>query len=127
MKYDYSVQLFWSNEDKAYLAVVPELPGCMADGKTPEAALKNVRIIQAMWIDVATEEKRQIPKPMAAEDYEQYSLKLQQRKRLSIEKKVVRMAKELVGNVLKSEGEYLGKRRSAVQFIDREPIAATRR
>jgi predicted RNase H-like HicB family nuclease len=39
--YKYEVIIFWSNEDKAFIAEVPELPGCMAHGNTPENALKN--------------------------------------------------------------------------------------
>jgi predicted RNase H-like HicB family nuclease len=67
-KYDYSVNLAWSNEDKAYLASVPELPGCMADGPTLEAALANVRQIAREWVEVAMEEGREVPEPLSIEN-----------------------------------------------------------
>lgn len=59
----YEVTISWSNEDNAYIAVVPELPGCMADGKTYIEALENVRSIMEEWIAVAKEMGRPIPKP----------------------------------------------------------------
>lgn len=59
----YEIILYWSNEDSAYIAEMPELPGCMADGKTPEEALKNIQIVAAEWIETARELHRPIPKP----------------------------------------------------------------
>ena len=61
--YKYEVIIYWSIEDSAYIAEVPELPGCMADGSTHEEALKNVRIIIEEWIETAKELGRQIPVP----------------------------------------------------------------
>ena len=61
--YKYEVIIYWSIEDSAYIAEVPELPGCMADGSTHEEALKNVRIIIEEWIGTAQELGRQIPVP----------------------------------------------------------------
>ena len=61
--YKYEVIIYWSDEDNAYIAEVPELPGCMADGSTYEAALKNVRIIIEEWIETARELGRPIPVP----------------------------------------------------------------
>jgi antitoxin HicB len=46
-----------------YLAIVPDLPGCMSDGETPEGALKNVQEAIASWIEAAKEWKQEIPKP----------------------------------------------------------------
>ena len=59
----YKIILHWSNEDKAYVAEVPELPGCMAHGKTPEKALKNVNQAIELWIDTAKEFGDRIPEP----------------------------------------------------------------
>ena len=59
----YEIILYWSSEDSAYIAEIPELPGCMADGKTPEEALKNIQIVAAEWIETAKELNRPIPKP----------------------------------------------------------------
>jgi predicted RNase H-like HicB family nuclease len=61
----YQINIYWSQEDEAYLAEVPELPGCMADGETYQAALENVQIIMQEWIDTARELGREIPTPQA--------------------------------------------------------------
>ena len=53
MKNKYKVIIYWSNEDKKYLAEVPELSGCMADGKTQMEALKNVELIVEEWLETA--------------------------------------------------------------------------
>lgn len=58
---NYEVIIYWSEEDQAFIAEVPELPGCMADGKTYEAALKNVRQISREWLQTAKELGRPIP------------------------------------------------------------------
>jgi len=57
----YEIILFWSEEDGAYLAEVPELPGCMADGATYQEALSNAEGIIREWIETATELGRPIP------------------------------------------------------------------
>ena len=62
-KYKYEVVIYWSNEDNAFIAEVPELPGCMADGPTYEEALKNVQIIIEEWIETAKSIGRDIPTP----------------------------------------------------------------
>jgi predicted RNase H-like HicB family nuclease len=59
----YEIIIYWSKSDKAFIAEVPELPGCMADGKTYQQALANAEIIIAEWIDTAKQIKRPIPKP----------------------------------------------------------------
>jgi len=59
----YEVIIYWSEEDQLYIAKVPELPGCMADGKTYSEALKNVEIIVLEWIETAKQLGREIPKP----------------------------------------------------------------
>lgn len=59
----YEVIIYWSAEDEAFIAEVPELPGCAADGTTYEQALANVRIIIEEWIETATELGRPIPEP----------------------------------------------------------------
>jgi predicted RNase H-like HicB family nuclease len=55
--------LYWSNEDQAYIAEVPELPGCAADGKSYKEAVTNVEGIIQEWIETAKELKRPIPEP----------------------------------------------------------------
>ena len=53
----------WSAEDEAFVAEVPELPGCMADGATRQAALKNVDVVIKEWIETAKSLGRPIPEP----------------------------------------------------------------
>jgi predicted RNase H-like HicB family nuclease len=59
----YEIILYWSEEDQAFIAEVPELPGCAADGETYQEALQNVEIIMQEWIETAEELGRPIPKP----------------------------------------------------------------
>ena len=60
----YSMIITWSEIDQAYIVSIPELPGCMADGKTREEAVKNAQIIIDEWIEYAKELGREIPEPM---------------------------------------------------------------
>lgn len=59
----YEVIIYWSEEDGAFIAEVPELPGCAADGPTKEAALRNVETVIEEWIETAKELGRPIPQP----------------------------------------------------------------
>lgn len=59
----YEVIIYWSKEDEAFIAEVPELPGCMADGATYKEAIKNAEIIIKEWIETAKEMGREIPQP----------------------------------------------------------------
>jgi len=59
----YEIVIYWSDEDKAYLAEVPELPGCMADGDSYQNALANAEVIIQEWIETAQELGRPIPEP----------------------------------------------------------------
>lgn len=59
----YEIIIYWSAEDKAFIAEVPELPGCMADGKTPAAALKASQRVVKEWIETAKKLGRPIPVP----------------------------------------------------------------
>lgn len=59
----YEIILYWSEEDNAYIAEVPELAGCMADGATTKDALHNVEQIIQEWIETAQELGRSIPAP----------------------------------------------------------------
>ncbi|MCL0085859.1 type II toxin-antitoxin system HicB family antitoxin [Thermodesulfovibrionales bacterium] len=61
MMYKYEIIVYWSEEDEAYIAEIPELPGCMADGVTYEEALKNAQIVISEWIETATSLGREIP------------------------------------------------------------------
>lgn len=59
----YSMIMSWSEEDQSYIVSVPELPGCMSDGKTPEEAVQNAQIIISEWIETAKMLGREIPEP----------------------------------------------------------------
>jgi len=59
----YEIILYWSDDDQAVIAEVPELPGCAADGETYEEALTNVRAIMVEWIETARDLGREVPKP----------------------------------------------------------------
>ncbi len=59
----YEIIIYWSEDDQAFIAEVPELPGCMADGATYKAALENVEVIIREWIETAKELGRPIPEP----------------------------------------------------------------
>ena len=59
----YEVIIYWSEEDQAFIAEVPELPGCAADGSTYHEALANLEVIIQEWIETAKELGRPIPEP----------------------------------------------------------------
>jgi antitoxin HicB len=65
MKLEYAVRIerLAESDGGGYLATVPDLPGCMSDGETPEEALKNVQEAIVSWIEAAKEWKHDIPKP----------------------------------------------------------------
>jgi len=63
MNAKYEIIIYWSEEDDAFVAEAPELPGCMADGKTYHEALANAEQIIQEWIETATELGRPIPQP----------------------------------------------------------------
>jgi len=59
----YEVIIYWSDEDNAYVAEIPELPGCMADGSSYQEALANAEAVIQEWIETAKELNRPIPEP----------------------------------------------------------------
>ena len=59
----YELIIYWSEDDKAYIVEVPELPGCMADGRTYNEAIQNALIVIEEWIDTAKELGRDVPVP----------------------------------------------------------------
>ncbi len=59
----YEIIIFWSEEDGTFVAEVPELPGCMADGQTHQEALSNAEQIIQEWIETAEELGRSVPAP----------------------------------------------------------------
>ena len=69
----YEIILYWSETDDAFIAEIPELPGCMADGKTMPEALQNVQIVAQEWIETARELGREIPVPKGRLQYAESS------------------------------------------------------
>ena len=63
MMQKYEVIIYWSDEDDVFIAEVPELPGCMAHGKTHAVALKNAQEAARLWIDTADQHADPIPQP----------------------------------------------------------------
>jgi len=59
----YEIIIFWSEEDAAYVADVPELPGCMAHGNSHEEALANAKSAAELWLETAQEYGDEIPAP----------------------------------------------------------------
>lgn len=61
----YQVCIWWSDEDGAFVASMPELPGCIADGPTQAEALVALREVAGLWIETAQQLGRGIPQPAA--------------------------------------------------------------
>ena len=59
----YARIIYWSEQDQKFIVEVPELAGCMADGKTAVEALENVETIISEWIETAKELGREVPQP----------------------------------------------------------------
>ncbi|WP_100899544.1 type II toxin-antitoxin system HicB family antitoxin [Nostoc flagelliforme] len=64
MMFRYEVILYWSELDEAFIAEVPELPGCAADGNTYQEALHNVELVMQEWIETAKDLGRPVPQPI---------------------------------------------------------------
>jgi predicted RNase H-like HicB family nuclease len=63
MQHRYQIVMYWSEEDEAIIAEVPELAGCMSDGANYQEALKNVEAVIEQWIQTAVELGRSVPLP----------------------------------------------------------------
>jgi predicted RNase H-like HicB family nuclease len=61
--YKYSLEIFWSDADEAYICIAPDLPGCSAVGDTPQEAVGEMEIAMKLWIDAALSMGRELPKP----------------------------------------------------------------
>jgi len=65
--YKYTIEIFYSEDDEGYIAVVPELAGCSAFGETEEQALKEIKIAIDLWLSTARSIGRKIPRPQGRE------------------------------------------------------------
>jgi predicted RNase H-like HicB family nuclease len=59
----YEIIIYWSEDDAAFIAEVPELPGCAADGASYAEAVSNVEVVIQEWVETALQLNREIPKP----------------------------------------------------------------
>lgn len=59
----YEIIIYWSDQDQAFLAEAPELPGCMAHGNSYDQALQNIQEAMQLWLEVAREQGKTIPVP----------------------------------------------------------------
>jgi predicted RNase H-like HicB family nuclease len=59
----YQMVIWWSTEDDAYVVNVPDLPGCMAHGRTRQEGIKNAEAAVGFWIDTTKCDGLEIPKP----------------------------------------------------------------
>jgi predicted RNase H-like HicB family nuclease len=66
--YQYALVIWYSKQDEAYLVEVPELPGCMADGETPEQAVMAAQTAIRLWIEGAHKMSRSVPRPARVRD-----------------------------------------------------------
>ena len=65
--YKYAIEIFYSEEDEGYIAIVPELPECSAFGETEEEALKEIKVAIDLWLETARKDGLEIPKPTGKE------------------------------------------------------------
>ena len=65
--YKYAIEIFYSEEDNGYIAIIPELPGCSAFGENEEKALEEIKMAMELWLETAKKEGRKIPQPHGKE------------------------------------------------------------
>lgn len=65
----YPIEIFWSDEDQAFIAIAPDLPGCSAGGATEMEALQELQIAMRLWLEAAAEMGREAPAPSRRDRY----------------------------------------------------------
>jgi len=65
----YPIKIFYSEEDKGFIAIISDLPGCSAYGETEDEAIRQVKIAQELWLKTAKKEKRKIPTPSVKDTF----------------------------------------------------------
>lgn len=63
--YRYSLEVFWSDDDEAYICIAPDLPGCSAFGDTQEEAIREMQDAMSSWLEACAKMGRPLPKPQA--------------------------------------------------------------
>jgi predicted RNase H-like HicB family nuclease len=97
----YAITLIWSQEDEAYLAMIPDLPGCAADGATVEEAIKNLDVVAQEWIETAKELGRRIPAPVTLSQLRERDRKADEEQHAAFEAAVKR-AVDMLAKTAKS-------------------------
>jgi predicted RNase H-like HicB family nuclease len=103
MKTEYAVQIIWSPEDAAYLAIPVELPGCVADGQTQEEALANLKVVIEEWIETAKEDGREIPHPMTVEQAARLQQEAQANLQWHIEAEVKKVVHQILSQLMQQQ------------------------
>jgi predicted RNase H-like HicB family nuclease len=106
MKIDrYAINLIWSSEDQAYLAQIPDLPGCIADGTTVEQAIRNLDVIAQEWIETAKELGRSIPKPVDLSTYLERERESEERQQAAFAQAVRHAVSDILAETAKSRAQ----------------------
>ena len=105
MKTQYSVAIYWSQEDQAFLAHALELPGCIADGPTKEAALANLEVVIDQWIETANEEGRKVPLPMDAAEHERSFQEFRESIQQYVKREVETAVSRVLQDIARSQNE----------------------
>ena len=125
MKPEYPVQIIWSSEDNAYVAIALGLEGCVSDGKTQEEALANLKIVIKEWLEVAEEEGRQIPEAMTVQQWAEIKQKSNAALKQHIENEVKKAVIQVVSQLYKYQqsSASLGYRTGGVFAFEAMEIA----
>ncbi len=107
MKPEYSVHIFWSDDDQAYLADIQELPGCVSDGATPEEALQNAREMAKEWIETAKADNRPVPPPRTLGDIEKGHVVFQEHMKQFMSDSIQQAVSEIIGKLQEQEEQPL--------------------
>jgi predicted RNase H-like HicB family nuclease len=115
MKDHYPVFILWSEDEECFLANVVDLPGCIADGKTREAALANAEAMAKDWVETAKSLGRKIPRPSTDEAFQAAASKQQQKEQEQFEAAVHHTVSEIIKKLLpKLEARYFQSSRRGI-------------
>ncbi|MBF0563656.1 MAG: type II toxin-antitoxin system HicB family antitoxin [Nitrospirae bacterium] len=118
----YSIKVFYSEEDKGFIAIVPDLPGCSAFGETEDDAIREVKIARESWLELAEEMGQSIPQPSPHESrycgktFVDLPKSLHKELNLLAEEEGVSM-NQLIINILSKE---IGRRQQALSMVTME-------
>jgi len=110
----YPFNLWWSEDDQRWIAEVYDLPGCLADGETPEQAAREAAKTARLWLEVAREEGREIPTPSSQQQASgQLALRLPKFLHASLRRRAARegvsLNQYLVAALSERDGEARGR------------------